>query len=245
MKRLLAIALIVLCGFSPLAEATKKNKLLDYQFMETATLEDVKKAIKGGAKVKAEDRDGKTALFYAAKYGHYPDVVKFLVKKGVKVNAKTKGPYTDASTALMEGIANPNPQVIQSLIDSGADVKARDAYGGTPLHYAGITSHKVLPETIIILLEAGAYINAKDGEGKTPLMEAITNPYEPNSDVIVTFIANGADVRARNKEGYTVYGLAGWAGRTFDWENKDEVSKALRMGQQRAKQKLQQLLKKK
>ena len=213
--------------------------------METATLEDIKKAIKGGAKVKAKDRDGKTALFYAAKYTPYPDVVKFLVKKGVEVNAKTKGQYSDASTALMEGIANPNPQVIQSLIDSGADVKARDVYGGTPLHYAGITSHKVLPETIIILLEAGAYVDAKDDAGKTPLMEAITNPYEPNPDVIVTFIANGADVRERDIKGYTVYGLAGRSGRIYNWENKDEVHKALRMGQQRARQRIQQLLKKK
>ena len=57
------------------------------------------------------------------------------------------------------------PANIQTLLDAGADVMARDEDGWTPLHYAAKYGS---PEVIQPLLDAGADSKAKNEEGKTP-----------------------------------------------------------------------------
>lgn len=69
---------------------------------------------------------------------------------------------------------NNDPQEIECLLSSGADVNARDDNGQTALHIAAGCNDdrydgRSFFDTIEVLLKNGADINAQDKNGKTPL----------------------------------------------------------------------------
>jgi hypothetical protein len=55
---------------------------------------------------------------------------------------------------------------VQTLLQHGADVAARDEDGRTSLHYASKNGHAAVVQT---LLQHGADVAARDMGGKTPL----------------------------------------------------------------------------
>jgi ankyrin repeat protein len=61
---------------------------------------------------------------------------------------------------------NPSPEVITTLLKAGADVKAQNKAGWTPLIYAAESSPN--PEVIIVLLRAGADAKRK-AQGKSAI----------------------------------------------------------------------------
>ena len=75
---------------------------------------------------------------------------------------------------------------LKKLIDSGADVNARNEYGETPLHFQ---RGKYAVE---LLIKAGANVNAKTRQLNTSLH------YQSNKYVIKLLIDAGADVNAKN-----------------------------------------------
>ena len=80
------------------------------------------------------------------------------------------------------------------LIDSGADVKAKDKHGDTPLHHA---ASRNAAEVAKLLIDNGADVNAKIEGGNTPLHGAA------GKEVAKLLIDNGADVNAKNNGGTT------------------------------------------
>ena len=89
-------------------------------------------------------------------------------------------------------MVNNNPNVIQALVDAGADVNAKNADGNTPLLLAA--RYVGNPEIIDILLKSGANIEEPNKDGYTPLFSSIANGSHPN--VAIEFIKNKADVNA-------------------------------------------------
>ena len=77
------------------------------------------------------------------------------------------------------------PADAAACIDAGADARAQDDMGRTPLHFAA--SRSTDPAVITVLIEAGADVNAMDHEGLTPL-DGATDPA-----VIETLRQAGAD----------------------------------------------------
>eukprot|EP00004_Rigifila_ramosa_P017889 TRINITY_DN4400_c0_g1_i4.p1 TRINITY_DN4400_c0_g1~~TRINITY_DN4400_c0_g1_i4.p1 ORF type:complete len:895 (+),score=217.72 TRINITY_DN4400_c0_g1_i4:60-2744(+) len=57
-------------------------------------------------------------------------------------------------------------EIIQYLIDEGADIESQDKQGNTALHLACENGH---PDVVIILLQYGANENAENDNGRTPL----------------------------------------------------------------------------
>ena len=87
------------------------------------------------------------------------------------------------------------------LRDAGANLKAVDADGHTPLHYAAdVTSTKIMS----LLVEAGVNVNAVDSDGYTALHIAALG----SADCVEVLLAAGADIDARTSAGRRPFDIA-------------------------------------
>ncbi|MHC4664879.1 MAG: ankyrin repeat domain-containing protein [Planctomycetota bacterium] len=121
-------------------------------------------------------------------------------------------------------------EMSEILIDSGADVDARDHFGYTPLflatnrpyfrHPPSETTVKAHKELVAMLIAKGADINTKCGDGDTPLHNAVRTSSR-NFPVVELLIKSGADVNTKNKKGETPLKLAVRA-------KKEKISELLR-----------------
>jgi ankyrin repeat protein len=115
-------------------------------------------------------------------------------------------------TALHVAAAAFQRDVAESLVASGADVRARNRRGAEPLHYAadrgpgmGDWSRNDQRELIDYLVNAGADPDALDKSGVAPLHRAVRNR---SSGAVSALITLGADPRLMNKSGSTPFHLA-------------------------------------
>ncbi len=98
-------------------------------------------------------------------------VLKRTVVLAVLVAAAAASVHAQQSTDFPELVKSGTPQAVQAAINQGADVKAPDVNGTTPLHVAALSNHD--PAVIAILVKAGANLNAKDVNGCTPMRARI------------------------------------------------------------------------
>jgi ankyrin repeat protein len=89
------------------------------------------------------------------------------------------------------------PELIQALLDAGADINIVDRRGFTPLYLIQIAGGR---EASQALLARGARVDTADADGCTALHSAAAFLRE---DAVELLLTNGADPAARNKRGYT------------------------------------------
>jgi ankyrin repeat protein len=65
------------------------------------------------------------------------------------------------------------------LLESGAEISARDDSGATPLYQAAAWGRL---ETVDLLLRRGARAGIPNGEGRTPLQAAIANGHAATAE---------------------------------------------------------------
>ncbi|MEW6277863.1 MAG: ankyrin repeat domain-containing protein [Candidatus Eremiobacterota bacterium] len=82
---------------------------------------------------------------------------------------------------LVSAGATGNLEVLEALLDAGADPSACDASGGTALHSASDHGHA---RTVRRLLEGGAPINSIDGIGATALDFAVASGHQEVVEVL-------------------------------------------------------------
>ena len=115
-------------------------------------------------------------------------------------------------TALHIAAAAYRLTIVQALIRSGADVRARNRRGAQPLHYATVGApgspswnSDAQAATVACLIAAGADPNADDLGGATPLHRAVRNRC---AGAVKALLDGGADVQGRNGSGSTPLRLA-------------------------------------
>lgn len=117
--------------------------------------------------------------------------VERLLSQGADVNENVPHVGTPLHWVIRQG---PYPgfsrNLVQLLLDCGADVHLLRYGGGTPLHESAWKGDCDIAE---MLLTAGADINRKDNHQRTPLHCAV---YNWNSAMVDLLIAKGADVEA-------------------------------------------------
>ncbi len=216
--------------------------------------------LEAGADPSAKEKNGsQTALMWAVA-GRHSDVTKELVQYKADVNATSKTGFTalmfaargdkESAVTLLNAGANPNlkipdwggtalsiastmgqPQIVEALLNKGADINYRDNNSFTALHSAVRDSEygedqaqrTRAVETVKVLLAHGADPNARlhqekptvralnelQFEGATPiLLAAEVN----NLEVIKVLVAAGADPNIPTAYGTTALMLAAGAG---------------------------------
>lgn len=111
-------------------------------------------------------------------------------------------------TALHMAAAGFRHDLVQALIDRGADHSARNRRGAQPLHYAAdsnVWKPDAQATTIDRLITAGADPNATDKSGVSPLHRAVRTRC---AAAVETLLAGGAEPKLKNKRGSTPLHLA-------------------------------------
>jgi ankyrin repeat protein len=164
--------------------------------------------LKAGADPNASLPGGETPLMTAARTGTLASV-KALLSGGARVDSKDD---RRGQTALMWAAAEGHAVVVQTLIDAGADFRARVPSGFTPLLFA-VREGRL--DAVRVLLKAGADVNETipvDGArrrgyggglppaGATPLLLAVKNAH---FELAAALLDAGANPNA-DGPGYTV-----------------------------------------
>ena len=166
----------------------------------------IPRLVASGAELEAVDRGdkGETALMWACGQGEMGCAAALLLA-GSNVNAVSTG-LQRGLTALSIASVNGHAALIPLLVESGAELEARDANGDNAFVVA--CSHGKL-ECVVALLDAGSDVNAGSGEeGHTGLIFAAA---EGHTALITLLVASGGKLNtvvAHDDDMFTALSLA-------------------------------------
>ncbi len=123
--------------------------------------------------------------------------LKQLMEQGANLEGQVDG-WTPLLRAAYEG----NTEILNYLLDQGANIDFKDQAQSTPLDWA-ITNNNT--DIARILVERGADIEASDEDDYTPLMITVA---EGNFDIVRILLDKGSNIEARDKQGKTSLILA-------------------------------------
>ncbi|KAL2091699.1 hypothetical protein ACEWY4_011515 [Coilia grayii] len=161
-------------------------------------------------------------LFEACRNGDVSRVKRLV--DSVNVNAKDMAGRKSTPLHFAAGFGRKD--VVEHLLQTGANVHSRDDGGLIPLHNACSFGHA---EVVSLLLCQGADPNARDNWNYTPLHEAAI---KGKIDVCIVLLQHGADPNIRNTDGKSALDLADPSAKavlTGEYK-KDELLEAARSG---------------
>jgi len=124
------------------------------------------------------------------------DQTKAWIQSGRAVNVRDKVGATPLHQAAQRGAS----QMVEVLLDHGAEIEARDNAGSTVLHYCNVDS-----TVADLLIKAGAAIDAQDKKGRTALHRAVAHG---SRKLTALLLAAGAAVDLKDHSGATALRLA-------------------------------------
>ncbi|XP_059180071.1 poly [ADP-ribose] polymerase tankyrase-2-like [Centropristis striata] len=142
--------------------------------------------------------EAKRELFEACRSGDLEQVRKLMTAE----NVNSRDTAGRKSTPLHFAAGFGRKDVVEFLLQNGANVHARDDGGLISLHNACSFGHA---EVVSLLLQHGADANARDNWNYTPLHEAAI---KGKIDVCIVLLQNGAELTIRNTDGRTALDLA-------------------------------------
>lgn len=172
----------------PSPTADSGNIYCSFSSYSVAPVECAELLLQAGAKVTDTYNQSKRTPLHRTAHGGHPQMVGFLVKNGIDINARDEKGRTPLGMGVTDAI------MIQELIKHGADVNARDNEGNTPLMNEYLTDIKA----INALLQAGANPNIRNKKGENAVTYCI------NHKADVGGISEGNDGSITTWHGYGV-----------------------------------------
>ena len=128
----------------------------------------------------------------AAYYGDFDKVKEIIERSPDQINVQDEQGFTPLHLASGKG----HTEIVEFLLNHGADIESEIRVGETPLMLAAWYAKDGKYETIKALLEHGAKANHKNEDGATALHRAAMYS---GKEVINLLISYGADVNAREE----------------------------------------------
>ena len=134
-------------------------------------------------------------IFDACRRGDVKTVENLFNQDASVINAVDIKGYTP----LILAVYNNYPQLVDLLLQKGADPDVQDGMGNTALMGVCFRGYKDIAEKLI---NAGADVNARNGSGATALTFAATFGHLHIAEVL---LQNGADIRLTDERGKTPF----------------------------------------
>lgn len=147
-----------------------------------------------GAAVDQEAKDGTIPLHRAVVSGSLEAVI-LILEAMTKSSASIDKRDTYDRTPLYRGAWAGYVDIVEKLVDSGANLHIPDKDGWTPLHAAADST-----SLTTYLIDKGADLNAVDNAGWTPLMRAA---YWQRADTAEVLLKAGAQLNIQREDGTT------------------------------------------
>ena len=176
------------------ADINIRDNRLDNPFLYAGAeglLDILRLTIDANADTRLTNRFGGTALIPAAERGHVEIVQELLTRTNVDVNHINNLGWTALLEAIILGNGGErHQQIVQLLVDHGANINIADKEGVTPLEHARARGFR---EIELILVQAS---RARD-------MELITAAKRGDAGAVRALLAQGASVHAQDENGVT------------------------------------------
>jgi ankyrin repeat protein len=172
----------------------------------------VEMLLEGGAEINAKDKNGWTALRWAAQHRGHKGIVELLVRNKASLETPAMNDLDQKWTLLRWAAAEGREPFIQLLIKKRVDLNDTNSEGWTAIRWAVEYGHGM---TAWLLMQARADVNKPDRKGFTPLHSAAEN-WQKTTDksLIWLLLENGADIHARTILGLTALHIAASLGHT-------------------------------
>jgi ankyrin repeat protein len=190
------------CSDIPLCDAAQNGEL-----------ERVRELVADGVlDVDWQDRNGRSALMYAASDGHTA-VTEALVTAGAEVDLQmkdgSKKRWMDGMTALMVAAMSGHAAVANVLVEAEAEVDLQKNDGSSALMVAAMNGNAAVME---VLVKAGAQVDLRDEDGWTALIFAAKKGHAAVAEALVEAGAQ-VDLQTWDSGGWTALMVAAREGR--------------------------------
>lgn len=137
---------------------------------------------------------GDTAIMKASRRCNGSNVVAFLLENGANINDKEVRDTID-QTPLIVAADGGCKDIVEMLLEAGANIEHRNDQGETALIAAAQNGHK---EIVQMLLDAGANVNQENADGETAL--DLTIKLRHKKDLVDLLLEHGAEASGIKKK---------------------------------------------
>lgn len=110
--------------------------------------------------------------------------------------------YSGGTTTLLNAVEDARLDIVEELLNRGANLESQDARGYTPLILAAYRGRNPI---IHLLVKSGANVNARDRHGNSVLLFASQHG---DAQIVKSLMEVGADPNVRGQNGYTALKVA-------------------------------------
>ncbi|SFD24178.1 ankyrin repeat domain-containing protein [Tropicimonas isoalkanivorans] len=159
---------------------------------ELGDFDTVRLLLENEADVAARDKTGLAAIHHATVAGH-PAIVTALLNAGVEVDTRE---FAENMTPLMIASLVGDHELVELLVDGGADIEAESGNGRTPFYYAASWESYINvggDALLRYLANLGVDMSPEDESGLTPLTWAMARNMPTYREIVEVLIDLGVE----------------------------------------------------